>query len=125
MDVLRALDKRDRLGDLGVFDLLTTGRVDDSGAKTDGCGLSLLQACKLMMFLNVQHNPRRARRVAMVVILAASPCDDHGNGWLRLLEMVRQDGLDLEHCLDQLADREIARGNDPVTTACHIREGAQ
>jgi hypothetical protein len=125
MAVLRAIDKRDRLGDLGVFELLTTGRVDESGAKTEGVGLSLLQACKLMIFLNAQDNPRTARRFAMVAILAASPCAEAGNGWLRLREMVRQGDLDLGHCVDQLADREIARGNDPVATACHLQEPAQ
>ncbi len=40
MNVLRAIDKLDRLGVEGVRELLGEGRTDDSGDRTDGVGLS-------------------------------------------------------------------------------------
>src|ERR1700754_4784155 len=40
LTVLRAIDKLDRLGASGVFELLTTGRKDESGDFTPGAGLS-------------------------------------------------------------------------------------
>ena len=41
LQVLRAIDKYDRLGAGGVMALLGDGRVDESGDKTEGVGLSL------------------------------------------------------------------------------------
>jgi histidyl-tRNA synthetase len=49
--VLRAIDKLDRLGPTGVFQLLTTGRKDDSGDFTRGANLSLVQADNVMRYL--------------------------------------------------------------------------
>ena len=46
--VLRALDKLDRLGIPGVFDLLRAGRKDESGDFTKGAGLSDEQAKRLL-----------------------------------------------------------------------------
>ena len=40
LNVLRAIDKSDRFGLEGVFQLLTTGRLDESGDFTPGVGLS-------------------------------------------------------------------------------------
>ncbi|SIQ03699.1 histidyl-tRNA synthetase [Rhizobium sp. RU33A] len=47
IDVLRSLDKFDKFGWDGVFQLLTTGRRDESGDVTKGVGLSLDQARSL------------------------------------------------------------------------------
>jgi histidyl-tRNA synthetase len=49
--VLRAVDKLDRLGPAGVFQLLTTGRKDESGDFTKGAGLNNPQADNVMRFL--------------------------------------------------------------------------
>ncbi len=49
--VLRAVDKLDRLGPGGVFQLLTSGRKDESGDFTKGAGLSNAQADNVMRFL--------------------------------------------------------------------------
>ncbi len=49
--VLRAVDKLDRLGPTAVFQLLTTGRKDESGDVTAGAGLSLAQADNVMRYL--------------------------------------------------------------------------
>jgi histidyl-tRNA synthetase len=49
--VLRAVDKLDRLGPEGVFQLLTNGRKDDSGDFTKGAGLRSEQADNVMRYL--------------------------------------------------------------------------
>ncbi|MCL4123427.1 UNVERIFIED_CONTAM: hypothetical protein GTU68_027937 [Idotea baltica] len=43
-DILRTVDKYDKVGEEGVRQLLTTGRTDASGAEIDGVGLTLEQA---------------------------------------------------------------------------------
>lgn len=50
-DVLRSIDKFDKVGRDGVLELLTTGRKDDSGAYIDGIGLSEAQAAPVLAFL--------------------------------------------------------------------------
>jgi histidyl-tRNA synthetase len=51
LGVLRAIDKFERLGPNGVFQLLTGGRKDESGDFTKGAGLAPEQADKVMRFL--------------------------------------------------------------------------
>jgi len=48
---LRAVDKLDRLGPVAVFQLLTTGRKDESGDFTKGAGLAQNQAEVILLFL--------------------------------------------------------------------------
>lgn len=50
-DVLRQIDKFDKVGRDGVLALLTSGRKDDSGAFIDGVGLSEAQAAPVLAFL--------------------------------------------------------------------------
>jgi len=50
--VLRAIDKFDKVGREGVLQLLTTGRLDASGARIEGVGLSQNQAQIVYLFLN-------------------------------------------------------------------------
>lgn len=50
-DVLRQIDKFDKVGCEGVLSLLTTGRKDDSGAMIQGVGLSEDQAAPVLAFL--------------------------------------------------------------------------
>ena len=50
-DVLRTIDKFDKIGAEGVLQLLTTGRKDDSGAVIDGIGLTPAQAQPVLDFL--------------------------------------------------------------------------
>ncbi|MDO8353760.1 MAG: histidine--tRNA ligase [Aestuariivirga sp.] len=52
MTVLRAIDKKDRLGEQGVAQLLGKGRKDESGDFTRGAELSDKQIEALMAFLN-------------------------------------------------------------------------
>ena len=53
-DVLRQIDKFDKVGREGVLALLTTGRLDDSGARIDGVGLSEAQAGPVLAFLEAK-----------------------------------------------------------------------
>ncbi|WP_107496383.1 histidine--tRNA ligase [Thalassobius sp. I31.1] len=50
-DVLRTIDKFDKVGESGVRELLTTGRKDASGAFIDGVGLAAEQADPVIAFL--------------------------------------------------------------------------
>ena len=50
-DVLRTIDKFDKIGEAGVRQLLTTGRKDESGAFIDGVGLRPEQADPVIAFL--------------------------------------------------------------------------
>lgn len=50
-DVLRQIDKFDKVGCDGVLALLTVGRKDDSGAMIEGVGLSEAQAAPVLAFL--------------------------------------------------------------------------
>ena len=50
-DVLRTIDKFDKVGRDGVLALLTTGRKDESGAFIDGVGLDEAQAAPVLAFL--------------------------------------------------------------------------
>ncbi|EAP75837.1 histidine--tRNA ligase [Roseovarius nubinhibens] len=50
-NVLRTIDKFDKVGEAGVRELLTKGRLDNSGAFIDGVGLSEDQAAPVLAFL--------------------------------------------------------------------------
>ena len=50
-DVLRTIDKFDKVGEAGVRELLGKGRLDASGAYIDGVGLSPAQADPVVAFL--------------------------------------------------------------------------
>lgn len=50
-DVLRTIDKFDKVGESGVRELLTTGRKDASGAEIEGVGLDPAQAEPVIAFL--------------------------------------------------------------------------
>jgi histidyl-tRNA synthetase len=62
LTVLRAIDKLDRLGPVGVKQLLGPGRKDESGDFTKGAGLDGEQAEVVLAFLeiDVSHNPSAA-----------------------------------------------------------------
>ncbi|MDX1780311.1 MAG: histidine--tRNA ligase [Thalassovita sp.] len=51
LDVLRTIDKFDKVGEQGVRELLTKGRLDASGAFIDGVGLNEEQAEPVIAFL--------------------------------------------------------------------------
>lgn len=53
-DVLRQIDKFDKVGRDGVLALLTVGRLDDSGARIEGVGLREAQAAPVLDFLTAK-----------------------------------------------------------------------
>ncbi|MBV8764491.1 MAG: histidine--tRNA ligase [Hyphomicrobiales bacterium] len=61
LGVLRAIDKLDRLGPNGVFQLLTGGRKDESGDFTKGAGLAADGADRVMRFLGFCVDAAQAR----------------------------------------------------------------
>ncbi len=61
--VLRAIDKLDRLGPNGVFQLLTSGRKDESGDETKGANLSEVQADNVMRFLGFSKEVTKGYQV--------------------------------------------------------------
>jgi len=57
LNVLRAIDKLDRLGVEGVRELLGEGRTDDSGDRTEGIGLSASKAEKVIGLITTKLLP--------------------------------------------------------------------
>lgn len=55
-NILRTADKFDKVGESGVRELLTKGRLDASGAFIDGVGLSDLQADVVLQFLTAKSD---------------------------------------------------------------------
>ncbi|MBB05792.1 MAG: histidine--tRNA ligase [Pseudooceanicola sp.] len=53
-DVLRTIDKFDKVGEAGVRELLGKGRLDASGAYIDGVGLTEAQITKVLSFLGAR-----------------------------------------------------------------------
>ena len=58
--VLRTIDKFDKVGAIGVRELLTKGRKDASGAFIDGIGLAIEQAERVVRFLTARGNTAEA-----------------------------------------------------------------
>lgn len=56
LQVLRSIDKYDRVGDCGLFDLLTKGKMDSSGAFIDGANLSSSKALFLVSLVSKNRN---------------------------------------------------------------------
>ncbi len=125
--VLRAIDKLDRLGPQGVFQLLTTGRTDDSGDFTKGAELSTAEADNVMRFLGYSMNvtrgyvedsfqgvgkgPDRLERIAERV--SFGPTGIQGTKELRdIIQIVRSCGYEE----DRIAvDQTVVRGLDYYT----------
>lgn len=112
LQVLRAIDKYDRVGDLGVFELLTTGRLDQSGDFTAGCGLSNAQAAALVGFLNVGRDTLIERRFWMMSTLE-SMVDE--SGMTEFDRLLATNPPNIAHALDDLFDALAGRlGRNPM-----------
>jgi histidyl-tRNA synthetase len=73
--ILRAVDKLDRLGPMGVFGLLTAGRKDESGDFTPGANLSAAQADNVMRFLGYSADVDRGYELDVTLSQAESNVD--------------------------------------------------
>lgn len=88
LQVLRTLDKADRLPAPEVFDLLTTGRTDTSGDVTPGCGLTRAQAAVLAAVTFAGKEPRILSRFRAIEALESAVVDaaTGRTAWDQLLE---------------------------------------
>lgn len=89
--VLREIDKADKIGRDGVFAMLTTGRTDASGAFVKGVGMQPFQAefiCSAVFGGGLDHT---ARIVLRVDLMAALDRGDGETAWDRLLSMPAND----------------------------------
>ncbi|WP_410217899.1 histidine--tRNA ligase [Paracoccus sp. (in: a-proteobacteria)] len=77
-DVLRTIDKFDKVGRDGVLALLTTGRRDDSGAQIDGVGLSDAQAAPVLAFLTSKGTDNAATLQNLRAAVGASAMGAEG-----------------------------------------------
>lgn len=75
LQVLRTIDKADRLPPRDIFSLLTRGRTDQSGAFFPGCGMGISEAIYLTAFVFMTKQPRIWSRVVMLERLEASVVD--------------------------------------------------
>lgn len=82
-DVLRQIDKFDKVGRVGVLALLTTGRLDDSGARIDGVGLSEAQAGPVLAFLEAKGADNAATLVNLSAAVGGSAIGAEGVDELR------------------------------------------
>jgi histidyl-tRNA synthetase len=72
-DIFRAVDKFDKVGEQGVRDLLTTGRLDASGDFTKGCGLSGDQASIVVGFLMAKGPSNQATLAELSRLIGSVP----------------------------------------------------
>ncbi|MGZ3216759.1 histidine--tRNA ligase [Paracoccus sp. T5] len=82
-DVLRTIDKFDKVGRDGVLALLTSGRRDDSGAQIDGVGLSEAQAAPVLAFLTSKGSDNAATLDNLAAAVGASEIGAEGVDELR------------------------------------------
>ncbi len=108
LQVLRAIDKLDRLGAGGVADLLGTGRKDDSGDFTDGAHLGVDGIKAVLGFTTASHEDRAKTLATLEALMGSS---SHGQAGVDELKMI--DGI-LEACgygpEKALFDTSIVRG---------------
>ena len=77
-DVLRTIDKFDKVGEAGVRQLLTTGRKDDSGAYIEGVGLRAVQADPVIAFLTSKGADNAATLANLRAAVGASTIGAEG-----------------------------------------------
>lgn len=76
--VLRTIDKFDKVGETGVRELLTKGRLDASGAFIDGVGLSADQAEPVLAFLTSRQEDGAATLANLRAAVGASQTGAEG-----------------------------------------------
>lgn len=84
-DVLRTIDKMDKVGEYGVRLLLTEGLRDESGSFIQGVGLRGGQAGMIIDFLNAEAGPRETMIERMEKMLSGSAVGEEGVAELRTL----------------------------------------
>ena len=79
IQVLRSLDKSDRMPPEDIFSLLTTGRLDRSGDFTRGCDLTPAQALILTGFVFSVGRPEIMARLAFIDMLEETLLNEAGD----------------------------------------------
>lgn len=106
--VLRAMDKLDRLGRTGVGELLTTGRTDPSGDRTEGAGLTAAQADRILAFLDAGAGDDARVVDALGELVRGSAVGEEGVGELVEIEsMLRSAGYGEDQAV---VDPSVVRG---------------
>ena len=77
-DVLRTIDKFDKVGEAGVRELLGKGRLDASGAYIDGVGLTDAQAEPVLAFLTSKGTDAAETLANLSVAIGDSPVGAEG-----------------------------------------------
>ena len=83
--VLRTIDKFDKIGEVGVRDLLGKGRLDPSGAYIDGVGLSSSQADSVVAFLTSKGQDTEKTLANLRAAVGASAIGQSGVGELETM----------------------------------------
>jgi histidyl-tRNA synthetase len=107
-DVLRQIDKFDKVGRDGVLALLTTGRKDDSGAMIEGVGLSEAQAQPVLAFLTSKGSDNTATLENLRAAVGASAIGAEGVDELaEIAGMLGAIGMDKDRAV---IDPSVVRG---------------
>jgi hypothetical protein len=115
LQILRTLDKADRMAPPDIFDLLTKGRMDGSGDFTQGCGLKSAQAAVLTGYVFSVSEPKIDARLRLIDALERTVIDTHGRtGWDQLLDWYE----------DLPAPKNIAAVLDDLIEALRQRKAA-
>ncbi|WP_282094075.1 histidine--tRNA ligase [Epibacterium ulvae] len=107
-DVLRTIDKFDKVGESGVRELLGKGRLDASGAYIDGVGLSEAQADPVIAFLTSRADDVAGTMANLRAAVGGSKVGADGIAELELIgELVTAGGYSADQIL---IDPSIVRG---------------
>ncbi|MFT7593726.1 MAG: histidyl-tRNA synthetase [Paracoccaceae bacterium] len=105
--ILRTIDKFDKVGAEGVFELLTKGRKDQSGAFIDGVGLSEKDASRVVKFMESRGRDNAETLSNLRELMGSSNLAVHEE------EGVFHSGLEGLQELQQIADLLEAQGYGP------------
>ncbi len=108
MNVLRSIDKFDRLGWAGVKELLTTGRKDASGDVMPGLGLEDATVEAIHSYLSIQSNDRQVVCDQLEKVIGESKIGREGVAELREIDKFLSA---LGYCSEQVVfDPTVVRG---------------
>jgi histidyl-tRNA synthetase len=106
-DILRAIDKFDKVGRKGVIELLTTGRLDPSGDFTKGCGLSTQAAELVVAFVESRGTTNEATISALHTLVGET---QSGRDGIEELESIASSVSALGYADRILIDPSVVRG---------------
>jgi histidyl-tRNA synthetase len=107
-DILRAVDKYDKVGRDGVRDLLTTGRMDQSGDFTRGCGLGAEQADLVMTYVEARHGNNASTLSGLRDAVGGSPKGKDGVDELQeIVRLLEAQGIGSDRVV---IDPSVVRG---------------